>query len=114
MNPRESLAQPFAAEFAIVNVSRRRFLQYASAGALVLAYGLPPSVLHRRKSTAETRCRTERSTIRVFVAIERRRRVTITCHRAEMGQVCAPAFRWSSPTSSKPTGPRQGGSGVGR
>jgi isoquinoline 1-oxidoreductase beta subunit len=83
----QSLAPESGSAFAIVNVSRRRFLQNAGAGALVLAVGLPSSAFpQQKKYGADAMPHGTVDDPRVFVAIGDDGSVTITCHRAEMGQ----------------------------
>ena len=83
----QSLATESGNAFAIVNVSRRRFLQHASAGALVLAVGLPSCTFaQEKKYGADAMPHGTVDDPRVFVAIGDDGAVTITCHRAEMGQ----------------------------
>ena len=83
----QSLATESGNAFAIVNVSRRRFLQNVSAGALVLAVGLPSSAFaQEKKYGADAMPHGTVDDPRVFVAIGDDGSVRITCHRSEMGQ----------------------------
>ena len=72
----------------IVNVSRRRFLQGSAAGALVLAVGLSPmrAFAQQQKYGADAMPHGTVDDPHVFVAIAEDGTVTLTCHRAEMGQ----------------------------
>jgi isoquinoline 1-oxidoreductase beta subunit len=73
----------------IANVSRRRFLQGSAAGALVLAVGLSPLrafAQAQQKYGADAMPHGTVDDPHVFVAIAEDGTVTLTCHRAEMGQ----------------------------
>jgi isoquinoline 1-oxidoreductase subunit beta len=72
----------------IANISRRGLL--GGGGAFVLAMGLPRTVLAQAKETpkygADAQSGGWRDDPTLFVAIAEDGTVTITCHRAEMGQ----------------------------
>jgi isoquinoline 1-oxidoreductase beta subunit len=72
----------------VVNVSRRRFLQGSATGALVLAVGLSPrrSFAQGQQYGADAMPHGTVDDPHVFVAIGEDGTITITCHRAEMGQ----------------------------
>src|SRR3954471_18095071 len=75
--------------FEIVNVSRRRFLQGSATGALVLAVSLSPlrAFAHTRDLYGgEAMPHGTVDDPHVFVAIAEDGTVTLSCHRAEMGQ----------------------------
>ena len=104
---------------AIANVSRRGLLAGVGAGALVLAVRLAarPRSAQEPEVRRATRCRNgRRDDPQLFVAIAEDGTVTIVCHRSEMGQgVRTSHRRWSSPTSSRPTGRKvQRRAGAGR
>jgi isoquinoline 1-oxidoreductase beta subunit len=75
---------------SLLNVSRRRFVAGAGAGALVLAVGLPrgsgAQQQGEQKFGADGMPNGWRDDPKVFVAIAEDGTVTVTCHRQEMGQ----------------------------
>ena len=80
----------------IANVSRRKFLQGASAlGGLVLAVGLPKRCAPRtRPSTARTACRTAGSTTRWYSSPSARTASSASSAIARRwARACAPACR---------------------
>lgn len=71
----------------LANASRRGFLAGASAGALVLAVGLPRKARGQDgKFGADAMPRGWTDDPRIFIAIDGAGIVTVTCHRSEMGQ----------------------------
>lgn len=71
----------------LANASRRGFIAGASAGALVLAVGLPRHARAQdKKFGADAMPNGWRDDPRIFIAIDSEGIVTVTCHRSEMGQ----------------------------
>jgi isoquinoline 1-oxidoreductase beta subunit len=72
----------------VVNVSRRRFLQRSATGALVLAVGLSPmrAFAQGQLYGGDAMPHGTVDDPHVFVAIGQDGTITVTCHRAEMGQ----------------------------
>ncbi|TCR62929.1 xanthine dehydrogenase family protein molybdopterin-binding subunit [Bosea sp. BK604] len=71
----------------LTNASRRGFIAGASAGAFVLAVGLPRFARAQdKKFGADGMPNGWRDDPRIFIAIDSEGVVTVTCHRSEMGQ----------------------------
>ncbi|MGK7653955.1 hypothetical protein ACSQ76_16525 [Roseovarius sp. B08] len=91
----------------IANVSRRSLLLGLGAGSLVLAVGLAARGLSQEAAAefgADAMPNGWRDDPNVFVSIDEAGIVTVTIHRAEMGQGCVPRLPWSWPRSWRRTG----------
>ena len=77
-----------AASGGVANVSRRGLLAGVGAGALVLAVGIPAAVEAQQPKGfgADGMPNGWRDDPKLFIAIAEDGAVSITCHRAEMGQ----------------------------
>ena len=77
-----------AARGGIANVSRRGLLAGLGAGAFVLAVGVPtaPEAQQPKGFGADGMPNGWRDDPKIFIAISEDGTVTVTCHRAEMGQ----------------------------
>ena len=94
-------------DFAVANLSRRGFLKGMAAGSVLViaaSWGWREAFAAERKYGADGMDNGWVDDPKVFLALGADGLVTFVCSRSEMGQGCAPAWRWWSPTSWRPTG----------